>query len=58
MNESEERRDDEENLEAVEKDDEKLKGDAIGDTLFSESWVLKTLIKLTEVYTVFYCTRV
>lgn len=28
---------------------EKLKGDSIGDTLYSEKWVLKTLMKLTEV---------
>ena len=33
----------------VEEDDERLKGDAIGDTLYSESWVLKTLMKLTRV---------
>lgn len=38
-------------------DDELLKGDAIGDTLFSESWVIKTLMKLTEVliyFVIFY----
>ena len=34
---------------SVEEDDERLKGDAIGDTLYSESWVLKTLMKLTRV---------
>ena len=30
-------------------DDVRLKGDAIGDTLYSESWVLRTMIKLTQV---------
>lgn len=38
----------EENGEAITEDDERLKGDAIGDTLYSESWILKTLMKLTE----------
>lgn len=33
----------------VQEDDERLKGDAIGDTLYSESWVLKTLVSLTQV---------
>lgn len=33
----------------IEEDDERLKGDAIGDTLYSESWILKTLMKLTQV---------
>jgi len=28
--------------------EEKLKGDSIGDTLYSEKWVLKTLMKLTQ----------
>jgi len=37
-----------------EEDQELLKGDAIGDTLFSESWVIKTLMKLTEVILYFY----
>lgn len=30
-------------------DDVRLKGDAIGDTLYSESWVLRTMIHLTQV---------
>ena len=30
--------------------EEKLKGDSIGDTLYSEKWVLKTLMKLTQVF--------
>lgn len=34
----------------IQEDDERLKGDAIGDTLYSESWVLKTLVKLTQVF--------
>lgn len=34
----------------INEDDERLKGDAIGDTLLSESWLLKTLMKLTEVF--------
>ncbi|XP_057377298.1 protein saal1-like isoform X2 [Daphnia carinata] len=38
----------EENGDLNAEDDERLKGDAIGDTLYSESWVLKTLMKLTE----------
>ncbi|KAI9561593.1 hypothetical protein GHT06_012552 [Daphnia sinensis] len=38
----------EENGDVIAEDDERLKGDAIGDTLYSESWVLKTLMKLTE----------
>lgn len=33
----------------IDEDDVRLKGDAIGDTLFSESWLLKTLMKLTQV---------
>lgn len=33
----------------LQEDDERLKGDAIGDTLYSESWVLKTLVNLTQV---------
>lgn len=33
----------------IEENDERLKGDAIGDTLYSESWVLKTLVCLTQV---------
>lgn len=37
----------------VNEDDERLKGDAIGDTLFSETWLLKTLMKLTQVITRF-----
>lgn len=37
----------------VEDQQELLKGDAIGETLFSESWVIKTLMKLTEVLLVF-----
>lgn len=28
---------------------EKMKGDAIGDTLYSERWVLKTLMKIIQV---------
>lgn len=38
--------------ESIERDsdlEEKLKGDSIGDTLYSEKWVLKTLMKLTQV---------
>ena len=40
-----------ENLDRENGDDleERLKGDSIGDTLYSEKWVLKTLMKLTEV---------
>ena len=30
-------------------DEEKLKGDAIGDTLYSEKWLIQTLMKLTQV---------
>ncbi len=30
-------------------DEEKLKGDAIGGTLYSEKWVIQTLMKLTQV---------
>jgi len=39
-----------ENLDRENGDDleERLKGDSIGDTLYSEKWVLKTLMKLTE----------
>lgn len=36
-------------LTSVEEDEQTLKGDAIGDTLYSESWVLKTLMNLTKV---------
>ncbi|KAG8234867.1 hypothetical protein J437_LFUL013154 [Ladona fulva] len=32
------------------KDIDKMKGDAIGDTLYSERWVLKTLMKLSKEY--------
>jgi|LakMenEpi03Aug12_release.lakeMendotaPanAssembly.Ray.scaffolds.fasta_scaffold843399_2 hypothetical protein len=36
--------------ELIEEDDERiLKGDAIGDTLYSESFILKTLVNLTQV---------
>ncbi|XP_046642059.1 uncharacterized protein LOC124327171 [Daphnia pulicaria] len=38
----------EENIELIQEDDERLKGDAIGDTLYSESFILKTLMNLTE----------
>lgn len=41
----------EENIELIQEDDERLKGDAIGDTLYSESFILKTLMNLTEVTT-------
>ncbi|EFX84907.1 hypothetical protein DAPPUDRAFT_99313 [Daphnia pulex] len=37
----------EENIELIQEDDERLKGDAIGDTLYSESFILKTLMNLT-----------
>jgi len=39
----------EENIEQIQEDDERLKGDAIGDTLYSESFILKTLMNLTQV---------
>ena len=36
--------------ELIEEDDERiLKGDAIGDTLYSESFILKTLVNLAQV---------
>lgn len=35
--------------EVLDEDLMKMKGDAIGDTLYSERWVLKTLMKLVQV---------
>lgn len=51
MNENETSRNEVDNVDEDpdEDQDERLKGDAIGETLYSESWVLKTLIKLTQV---------
>lgn len=37
--------------EDIDEQDPRLKGDAIGDTLYSESWVLRTMIKVTVVVT-------
>ena len=38
-------------LKMSDEEDNILKGDAIGDTLYSEKWLLTTLMKLTEVDT-------